>query len=117
MKQQISKWNDKFIKAKKLKQGDWALLFYSKFKYFQGKFQTHWLGPYEIDIYYEKGVIKIKTIDDEQIVFLVVGHRLRLYHKPLTREEFVKYLQENFEFKLVKKGDSSPHAPTSLYFI
>ena len=114
LQQQISKWHDKFIKAKEFKQGDWTLLFYSKFKYFQGKFQTHWLGPYEIDTIFHNGVVKIKTIDDEKIIFLVNGHRLRLYHNPLTNDEFVKYLQDKSEFKLFKKGDSSPHSPTSL---
>lgn len=92
VEQQRSKWHDKFIKDKKLKQGDWALLFYSKFNDFQGKFETHWLGPDEIDTIFDNGAVKMKTIDDEQINFLVNGHRLRLYHKPLTKEEFVKYL-------------------------
>ena len=46
---QRTRWNDKYIKEKKFKEGDWALLFdWTKFKDFQGKFQTHWLGPYEI---------------------------------------------------------------------
>ena len=67
-----------------------------------------------IDTIFYNGAIKIKTIDKEQINFLVSGHRLRLYHKQLTREEFVKYLQENSEFKLVKEWDSSPHSPASL---
>jgi hypothetical protein len=50
------KWHDKFIKKKQFKSGDWALLFYSKFKYFQGKFSTHWLGPYEIDTIFYNGL-------------------------------------------------------------
>lgn len=78
------------------------------------KFQTHSLGPYKIDTTFYKGVVKIKTIDDEQVTFLVNGHILRFCHKPLTKEEFVKYFQENYEFKLVKKGDFFPYSPTSL---
>lgn len=62
----------------------------------------------------DNGAVKIKTIDAEKVTFLVNGHRLRLYHKPLTREEFFKYLQDNSEFKLVKKGDISPHSLTPL---
>eukprot|EP00253_Pinus_taeda_P007499 PITA_07499 len=38
---QIAKWHDKYIKEKKSQEGDWALLFDSKFKEFKGKFQTH----------------------------------------------------------------------------
>ena len=38
---QRTKWHDKYIKEKKFQEGDWAFLFDSKFKDFQGKFQTH----------------------------------------------------------------------------
>jgi hypothetical protein len=48
IQQQRKHWHDKYIKKKQFKDGDWALLFYSKFKYFKAKFTTHWLGPYEI---------------------------------------------------------------------
>ena len=88
VQQQRTRWHDKYIKEKKFKEGDWALLFDSKFKYFQGKFQKHWLGPYEIVKFFDNGAIKIGTIDDEEVTFLVNGHRLKLYHKPLSREEF-----------------------------
>lgn len=50
VQQRRSKWHDKYIKERKFQPGDWELLFDSKFKDFQGKFQTHWLGPYEIEI-------------------------------------------------------------------
>ena len=39
--QQRTRLHDKYIKEKKFKEGDWALLFDSKFNDFQGKFQTH----------------------------------------------------------------------------
>ena len=79
----------------------------SKFKDFRGKFQTHWLGPYEIIRIFDNGAIKIRTIDEEEVTFLVNGHRLKLYHKPLSREEFVKKFQENSDVKLMKKNLSS----------
>ena len=82
-------------------------MFDSKFKYFQGKFQTHWLGPYEIVKFFDNGAIKIRTIDEEEVTFLVNGHRLKLYHKPLSREEFVKIFQEKSDVKLMKKNFSS----------
>ena len=82
-------------------------MFNSKFKDFQGKFQTHWLGPYEIVKIFENGEIKIRTIDEGKVDFLVNGHRLKLYHKPLSREEFSKKFQDNIDMKLVKKNSSS----------
>jgi len=54
--------------------------------------------------------VRIRTIDEKKVTFLVNGHRLRIYHKPLTREEFVKHLQENIDLKAVRKD--SPSSPT-----
>ena len=82
-------------------------MFDSKFKDFQGKFQTHWLGPYEIVEIFYNGAVKIRTIDEEEVTFLVNVHRLNLYQKSLSREEFVKKFQENSDVKLMKKNLSS----------
>lgn len=84
MQQHRSKWNDKFIKAKNCKQGDYDLLLYSKLKKFQGKFQTHYFGPYEIDTICDDGAVKINNINVENFDFLVNGHILRLYYELLT---------------------------------
>lgn len=110
VQQQRSRWHDKFIKVRRFQPGDWALLFESKFKYFQRKFRTHWLGPYEIETIFGNGVVRIRNIDEEKVTFLVNGHRLRIYHKPLTREEFVKNMQDNIDLKVVRKV--FPSSPT-----
>ena len=89
VQQQRIKWHDKFIKNKEFQVGDWDLLFDSKFKDFKGKFTTHWLGPYEIQEVFDNGSVQIKTIDEEEASFLVNGHRLKVYNKPLNRDEFV----------------------------
>ena len=83
---QRAKWHDRYIKERKFQEGDWALLFDSKFKYFKGKFQTHWPGPYEIDKVFNNEAVRVKNIDEFQISFLVNGHRLKIYHKPLSKE-------------------------------
>jgi len=83
------------------------LLFDSKFKDFQGKFQTHWLGPYEIEKVFSNGVVRIKTIDEHQTPFIVNGHRLKIYRKPLSKKEFIKIFQDNSAMRLVKKNHSS----------
>ena len=82
-------------------------MFDSKFKDFQGKFQTHWLGPYEIEKVFENGAVKIRTIDEEKVSLLVNGHRLKVYYKPLSREVFVRKFQDNIDMELVKKNYSS----------
>eukprot|EP00253_Pinus_taeda_P030398 PITA_30398 len=107
---QRAKWHDKCIKEKRFQEGDWALLFDSRFKDFKGKFQTHWLGPYEIDKVFRNGAVRIKTIDEHQTPLIVNGHRLKIYHKPLSKEEFVKIFQDSSAIRLVKKNPSSPPA-------
>ena len=41
IQQQRDKWHNRYIKKKQFKEGDWALLYDSKFKKFKGKFNTH----------------------------------------------------------------------------
>ena len=92
VQQQRIKCHEKFIRKKEFQVGDWALQFDSKFKYFKGKFTTHWLGPYEIQEVFDNCFIRIKTIDEEEASFLVNGHRLNVYNKPLNWDEFVSSL-------------------------
>jgi len=65
------------------------------------------LGPYEIENVFENGEIIIRTIDEEKVPLLVNGHPLGIYHKPMTKEEFVNIFQENSDLKLVMKNSSS----------
>jgi len=102
------KWHDKFIIKNKFKQGDWALLFDSKFKKFKGNLTTCWLGPYEIEIVFENGSVKINTIGEKEFSFLVNGHKLRLYQKNLTKEELVHNLLQQSEMEVVSTGCLSP---------
>ena len=41
VQQQRTKWHDQFIKIKYFQEGDWALLYDSRFKKFKGKLHTH----------------------------------------------------------------------------
>ena len=47
------------------------------------------MDPYEVETMFDNSVVRIKTLDDQVVSFIVKGHRLRLYHKPLSKEEFV----------------------------
>ena len=86
---QRKKWHEKFIKQKEFQTSDWALLFNSCYKTFEGKLTMRWLGPYEIVIASDNGSVGIKTINDSNISFVVNGHRLRLYHKPISKRDFL----------------------------
>jgi hypothetical protein len=65
-----------------------VLLYDSIFQDFPGKLQTRLLGPYEINKFHDNGTITLVTIDGFGSSFLVNGHRLQLYHHPLSKESF-----------------------------
>jgi hypothetical protein len=70
------------------------------------------MGPYEIDTIYDNGSIRIKTIDEQQTPLPVNGHRLRVYNKPLSKEEFLTRILQNSDILMIsKKGDppTNPH--------
>ena len=69
------------------------------------------MGPYEVDTIYDNGSVKIKTIDENQTSFFVNGHRLKVYHKPLSKEDFIRNVLQNYEMKLVSKGNYPPVDP------
>eukprot|EP00253_Pinus_taeda_P021651 PITA_21651 len=87
-------WHDKNIKEKKFQEGDWALLYDSRYKYFKAKLRTKWLGPYIVEKCNDNGSVLIRTIDEEAIPMLVNGHRLKIYKKPLSKKEFIEDLNK-----------------------
>ena len=53
------------------------------------------------------GAVKIKTIDDQNVSFLVNGHRLKLYTKPVSREDFISKISVE-EMEIMQEGESVP---------
>jgi hypothetical protein len=98
-------------KRKKIQQGDWALLYDNKFKNFKGKLTTHWMGPYEIDTVYDIGSIRIKTIDEQQTPLLVNGLWLRIYNKPLSKEEYLTHILQILDMQVISKEGDLPTDP------
>ncbi|XP_057837638.1 uncharacterized protein LOC131047863 [Cryptomeria japonica] len=87
---QRMKWHDHHIKDKSFKLSDWDLLYDSRYKDNLGNLQTRWLGPYEIVETFSNGAVRLSTIDHVQFKLLVNGHRLRLYHKHLSKDDFLQ---------------------------
>ena len=100
---QWKQWHDKFIKQKQFNTGDWALLFDSQFKNFKGKLTTRWLGPYEVVATFDNGSVKIKPIYGSEVSFIVNGHRLRLYHQPTSRQDFVQNVLQQRKMELIEE--------------
>ncbi len=87
-------WHDKNIKEKQFQEGDWALLYDSRYKDFKGKLRTRWLGPYTVEKCNDNGSVMIKTIHDEAIPMLVNVHQLKVYKKPLSKQDFIEGLNK-----------------------
>lgn len=57
--------HDNHIKENTFQEGDYAMLYDSRFIYFKGKLMTRSLGPYLVEKCYENGYVQIRTIDEE----------------------------------------------------
>ena len=56
---------------------------------------------------FDNGSVKIRTIDEEQAIFVVNGHQLKVYHKPLSKQEFI-HKQSELELVGEEMNSSSP---------
>ena len=65
-----------------------------QYKDFKGKLRTRWLGPYVIERCHDNEVVQIRTIDAEGIPFLVLGYRLKVYMKPLSKQVFISSISK-----------------------
>ena len=101
------KGHDKFINNKVFQIGDWALLYDSRFKDFKGNLCTRWMGPYEVDVVFDNGTVRIVTIDDAHAAFIENVHRLRLYHRPSSKDDFIKHLSEKSGLRVISARNSS----------
>ena len=61
------------------------------------------MGPYEVVTAFDNGSVEIKTIDDSQISFVVNGHKLRLYHQPISKQDFIQNVSQQNEMELVEE--------------
>eukprot|EP00253_Pinus_taeda_P021084 PITA_21084 len=76
-----------------------------EYKDFKGKLRTRWLGPYTVEKCNDNGSVLIRTIDEEAIPMLVNGHRLKIYKKPLSRQEFIETVEKSV--LVVEQGSAS----------
>ena len=53
----------------------------------------------------DNGSILIRTIDEEAIPMLVNGHRLKIYKKPISRQEFIETVEKSV--LVIEQGSAS----------
>ena len=79
------------------------LLYDSRFKRdFKGKVRTIWLSPYQIDRVFDNGIVHLVTIDENRTPLFANGHRLQLYHKPISREVFISQVAADSGYQLAQ---------------
>ena len=101
IQQQRFNWNDRFIKKKVFYEGDWELLYDSRFKRdFKGKLRTRWLGPYLVDRVFDNVTVLLVTIDENRVPLFANGHRLRLYHKSISKDAFISQIAADPDYQL-----------------
>jgi hypothetical protein len=88
-------------------------LYDSRFKEFQGKLCTRWLGPYEVDIVFPNGTVRLITIDGSNTHLHANGHRLHLYQCPLSKEEFKTKCTTDTDYQFLNGTELSP-SPSEL---
>ena len=71
-----------------------------------------WLGPYRVETIFDNGIVKLKTNDDEETTVFSNGHRLRLYQKPLTKEDFLSHIISSSDIGLIEE-EEDPFPPLS----
>jgi len=101
-------WHDKNIKEKQFQEGNWALLYDSRYKDFKGKLRTRWLRPYVVERCHDNGSVQSRTIDEEAIPLLVNGHGLKVYKRPSSKQEFIDDIN-----KIVMIVEQVPAPPSS----
>ena len=65
------------------------------------------MGPYEVDVLFDNGTIRLVTIDDTRNSFTINGHRLRLYHWLASNDAFIKQLSEKSGLKVISANNPS----------
>ena len=70
------------------------------------------MGPYEIETIFDNGVVRIKTIDDQQVYFILNGYTLLLYHKPTSKEEYTHKIQKQLDMEWINGGILPSVPPT-----
>ena len=116
IQQQRTRWHDKTIKHKQFQKGNWALLYDSRFENFQGKLRTRWLGPYELDIFFPNGIVRLLRIDDSRTPLLVNGYRLYLYQQPISKEDFKATYMADTHYVFLGES-ATPHCTYFLLYI
>jgi hypothetical protein len=70
------------------------------------------LGLYEIKEVHDNGTVTLVTIDESGSPFLVNGHRLQIYHQPLSKESFCQEVSNDPTVQILASWEGNPTTST-----
>ena len=80
---QRKQWFDKNLKEQNFVVGDLVLLY--PLKKNKQKLKKRGLGPYVIHSFLSSGVVKLATLDGEEMSTFINGSKLKKFYEPLTQ--------------------------------
>ena len=64
------------------------------------------MGPYQVDRVFDNGTVRLITIDENQTTFVVNRHHLKLYHRPASKDAFVKTISDSADLMVIAIEDT-----------
>ena len=83
-KRRQKQWFDRHVKTGRFKAGDLVLLY--TLKKHKRKLKMWGLGPYVLNTMSPSGVVRLETLEGEQMANFINGSRLKKYEEPLTED-------------------------------
>ena len=58
------------------------------------------VGPIPIDIVFDHGIVHLVSIDENHAPLFANGHKLRRYHKPISKDTFTSQIAADVDYHL-----------------
>jgi hypothetical protein len=63
---------------------------------------------------FDNGSVRLKTIDESGVSFVINGHRLKLYNKPISWNDFISQFSQEEEIAVLGKENDTSTPLSSL---
>ena len=60
------------------------------------------MGPYLVDRVFDNGTVRLVTIDENRVPLFANGHRIRVYHKPISKDAFISQIATDPDYQLAQ---------------
>ena len=96
-KDKTKAFHDNYLSRKTFEIGQKVLLYDSRLKWFSGKLQSRWVGPFIVTNVFDHGAVEIKCNKTGK-VFKVNGHRLKVVYEGFQEKDMEVYRLERPDY-------------------